>query len=196
MDCYKMGKTIAKLRKDKKMTQKDLAIALDLSDKTISKWERGLGCPDISVLRELAEILGTNIETILSGETDELKRKKDNIKKIRFYVCPLCSNIITSFDRMSAFCCGKRIETKEPVKAQDEEKMRVTLDGDEYYIESDHLMTKENYITFVAYITANKMLMERTYPEWNLSCRFYNYGMGKLVWADNKGNLFYQIIGK
>ena len=52
MDCSKVGKLIFELRKEKNMTQKELADAMNLSDRTISKWERGIGRPDISLLSE------------------------------------------------------------------------------------------------------------------------------------------------
>ena len=66
MDCKKIGSLIYELRKDKNMTQKQIADLMNISDKTISKWERGLGCPDISLLPELSQILGVSIDQILS----------------------------------------------------------------------------------------------------------------------------------
>lgn len=194
MDCSKVGKVIAKLRKEKNLKQKDVANFMNLSDKTISKWERGLGCPDTSLLNELAKILETNIETILSGEILECKNKNDNIKNLHFYVCPKCANIITSFDNMTVYCCGKKIEAREPQKATDNQKLKISKIEDEFFIESNHEMTKENYITFVAYLTSSKIIMEKQYPEWNLCFRVFNYGKGKLIWGDNHGNLFYQYI--
>ena len=68
MDCKKIGSLIYELRKDKNMTQKQIADLMNISDKTISKWERGLGCPDISLLPELSQILGVSIDQILSGQ--------------------------------------------------------------------------------------------------------------------------------
>ena len=62
MDCKKIGSLIYELRKDKNMTQKQIADLMNISDKTISKWERGLGCPDISLLPELSQILGVSID--------------------------------------------------------------------------------------------------------------------------------------
>ena len=71
------GKLILRLRKESNMTQKQLADAMNISDKTISKWERGLGLPDVSLLRELSEILGVNVERLLSGE---LKAEDGSVK--------------------------------------------------------------------------------------------------------------------
>ena len=61
MDSSKVGKLIFDLRKEKNMTQKELAEALYLSDRTISKWERGVGCPDVSLLSKLSEVFGVSI---------------------------------------------------------------------------------------------------------------------------------------
>ena len=72
MDCSKVGNLIYTLRTEKGMTQKALANAMNISDRTISKWERGAGCPDVSLLRELSDILGVNIEKILLGESNSM----------------------------------------------------------------------------------------------------------------------------
>ena len=68
MDCAKIGKLICSLRKEQQLTQQQLADRMNISDKTVSKWERGLGCPDVSLLPELSGILGVNLEEFLSGE--------------------------------------------------------------------------------------------------------------------------------
>lgn len=69
MDAKKVGKVIAKFRKEAGFTQKTLSEALSVTDKAVSKWERGLGCPDISLLPKLSILLDTDIESILSGES-------------------------------------------------------------------------------------------------------------------------------
>lgn len=73
MNQSKMGKLIKKIRKEKGLTQAELADKLNLSCKTISKWECGNGCPDISVLKELSEILDISISELLSGELGDKK---------------------------------------------------------------------------------------------------------------------------
>lgn len=66
------GKLIAKLRKEAGLTQKDLADALFITDKAVSKWERGLSCPDSSLLPQLSILLDANIEFLLAGDIDYL----------------------------------------------------------------------------------------------------------------------------
>ncbi|MCL2197955.1 MAG: helix-turn-helix domain-containing protein [Defluviitaleaceae bacterium] len=68
MDIEKMGKFISELRKSNQMTQKDLAAKLNISDKAVSKWERGLSCPDISLLSPIADIFSITTNELLNGE--------------------------------------------------------------------------------------------------------------------------------
>ena len=86
MNQEKIGKLIKKVRKDKSLTQQDLADLLNLSPKTISKWECGKGCPDISILNELCNILGISVTELLNGE---LGLKDDNnatiTESIKYY---------------------------------------------------------------------------------------------------------------
>lgn len=68
MDNGKMSQFISELRKSNKMTQKELAAQLGVTDKAVSKWERGLSCPDISLLPALCDILGITINELLNGK--------------------------------------------------------------------------------------------------------------------------------
>lgn len=82
MDQKKVGKLISILRKEKGLTQQDLADKLGVSPKTISKWECGNGLPDVSFLKNVSEILGITIEELLEGKIE--KQKNNNIKNINF----------------------------------------------------------------------------------------------------------------
>jgi len=73
MNTEKMGLFISELRKSQDMTQKDLAAKLNISDKAVSKWERGKSCPDISLLSPLSEILGVSVNELLSSERSDSK---------------------------------------------------------------------------------------------------------------------------
>lgn len=86
MDFVKIGKYIAGKRKALGMTQKQLAEKLNMSDKSISKWERGICLPDVSVYMELCEILGISINEFLAGEDIDAenveKKSEDNIIQV------------------------------------------------------------------------------------------------------------------
>ena len=125
MDTGKIGEIIYNFRTEKKLTQKQLADAMHISDKTVSKWERGAGCPDVSLLPELCRFLGVNLEDMLSGELDKNDIVGGNMKKTVFYVCPECGNIISATAEANISCCGKKTRMLEPKKAEDEEKLKV-----------------------------------------------------------------------
>ena len=78
MDLVKIGKIISEARKNKGMTQRELANKLHISDKAISKWERGIGCPDISFLIPLSQILDISLYELLSGEKEEVEETIKN----------------------------------------------------------------------------------------------------------------------
>lgn len=68
MDNQKIGSFIREMRKEKEMTQKDLADSLHITDRAVSKWERGINAPDIALLEPLAETLGVSISELIRGE--------------------------------------------------------------------------------------------------------------------------------
>ena len=194
MDCEKIGKLLYTLRQEKAMTQKQLADLMNISDKAISKWERGLGCPDVSLLPELSQILGVNIEEILAGKIELNETMGGNMKKLKFYVCPQCGNLLTATGDANLSCCGKRLEALTPEKASEEHSLNIEPVEDELYIASPHEMTKEHYISFVAYVTGDRLLLVKQYPEWNLQLRFHKSGHGKLYFHCSKHGLFYQLV--
>ena len=147
MDQIRTGELIRQLRTKMGLTQKQLAERISVSDKAVSKWERGSGCPDVSLLAALSEVFGTDIQVLLTGELNKNEKEKGNMKKLKFYVCSECGNIITSASEAAVSCCGSRLSALEPKKAEDSEKLRVEDIGGEWYITSDHEMTKERLIT-------------------------------------------------
>ena len=109
MDRTKTGALIAAARKEQNMTQKELAAALHVSDRAVSKWERGAGFPDISLLERLGQVFSVDMESLLSGSLDPNTLLGGNMKKTRFYICPTCGNIITALGDASVSCCGKKL---------------------------------------------------------------------------------------
>ena len=194
MDQIRTGELIRQLRTKMGLTQKQLAERISVSDKAVSKWERGSGCPDVSLLAALSEVFGTDIQVLLTGELNKNEMEKGNMKKLKFYVCRECGNIITSASEAAVSCCGSRLSALEPKKAEDSEKLRVEDIGGEWYITSDHEMTKEHYISFAAYISDSSMMMFRQYPEWGVNVYLPKYRSGRLIWYCNKCGLLYREI--
>ena len=194
MDCSKVGELIRSLRIENEMTQKQLADKMNISDKTVSKWERGAGCPDVSLLPELSSILGINIEEILLGDLNMNELNNGNFKKMKFYVCLDCGNIMTSVGEINISCCGRKLNELIAKKADENQKLQVETVEDEWLITSDHEMTKANYISFVAFVTGDKIMMVKQYPEWGLNVRLPKLGHGFLYAYSKKDGLTYQII--
>lgn len=190
MDCSKIGKLIQSMRKEKKMTQKEVADAMNISDKTISKWERGLGCPDVTLLSELSKVLGVNIERILLGDLNPNDADGGNMKRIKFYVCPNCGNIVNSTGESEISCCGRRLI---PLKAKPEDeahKILIEEIEDEYYITMAHDMSKYHYISFVAYVAWDKVILVKLYPEQAAELRLPKKYGGKLYFYCSQHGLW------
>lgn len=194
MDNIKVGKLIRRLRKESHMTQLQLAEKLHVSDKAVSKWERGMGCPDVSFITELSRIFGVDMQNLLSGELNRNELLGGNMKKIKFYVCPDCGNLVTSMADTSVTCCGKKLKAITPVKATGEEKLSVQMIENDFSISSEHEMTKDHYITFVALISSDTVMLKKQYPEWDLQVRIPVFAHGRLLWYCNKHGLFYQDV--
>ncbi|MDD3212258.1 MAG: helix-turn-helix domain-containing protein [Eubacteriales bacterium] len=194
MDCAKIGKRILALRKEQGLTQRQLAEQMNISDKAVSKWECGLGCPDVSLLPELSKILGVPLEELLSGERNANDLVGGNMKKTQFYVCLNCGNLLTSTADAAVACCGKTLAPLTPQKAAEAERLSVTMVEGDYFITSEHDMTKEHYIAFVALLTGDSLMLRKQYPEWNLQTRIPCHAHGLLVWYCTRHGLFYQTV--
>lgn len=87
MNQVKIGKFIAQCRKNKNMTQAELAEKLDITDRAISKWETGKGMPDSSIMLELCNELGISVNELLSGEVIEVnnydKKAEENLLEMK-----------------------------------------------------------------------------------------------------------------
>lgn len=194
MNCEKIGRLIYNLRTEKKLTQQQLAECMHISDKAVSKWERGLGCPDISLLPALSNIFGINLENLLAGELDSNDLVGGNMKKLKFYVCPSCRNLLIGTDEAAISCCGKKLCVLVPQKATDTEKLTVEKIENDFFISTEHEMSKDHYISFVALATGDSIMLRKQYPEWDVQIRIPRFGHGMLIWYCTNHGLFYQLI--
>ncbi len=194
MDSIKTGACIRQLRTARGMTQKQLAARLHVSDKAISKWERGNGCPDISLLAALAEVFETDAGCLLAGSLHENGKENGDMKKIRFYVCPHCGNLITAASEAAVNCCGRKLRAALPRKAEPDEMLRVEETDGEWYITASHPMTKEHYISYAAYLTDSSVMIFRQYPEWEMQMTLPMYRGGRLIWYCSQCGLLYQEL--
>lgn len=187
---YVTGNVIRELREKKKLTQKKLADQLQISDKTVSKWETNRGLPDIGLISDLAQALGVSVAELLMGEFIENSNRSGNMKKVEFYVCPVCGNVIQAIGRGSYSCCGIMLPVLEVEEDGENHRIQVEVIDNEYYVSLDHSMTKNHYISFFAYVTSNHLETNKLYPEQSAECRFAKRGHGFIYGFCNNHGLF------
>ena len=190
MDHYVTGAVIKALREKKKLTQAQLADQLGVSDKTISKWETGRGLPDITLLEPLAGALSVSVPELLSGQTLSNRNRGGNMLRGKFYVCPVCGNVIHTTGEAMLSCCGVSLP---PLEAEDGD-CGIEKIEDELFVTLGHPMTREHHISFFAYVTLDRTELVKLYPEGNPEARFFNRGRGKLYWYCNRHGLFCREI--
>ena len=194
MDTYITGATIKSLREKKEITQAQLADVLGVSSKAVSKWETSKGLPDISLIEPLAKALSVSVMELLSGDTVINKNVSSNILRSKFYACPICNNIISAMGDAVISCCGI---TLPPLKAEEiDENHQITIDKveDEHFITVNHDMTKEHYISFISYLTSDRVQFVKLYPEGNAETRLNFRGGGYLYIYCNKHGLMKKKI--
>ena len=191
---YVTGQTIKELRERKKMTQKELAEQISVSGKTVSKWETGRGLPDIGIIEELAKVLGVSIAELLTGDFRENENQSANMKKIHFYVCPVCGNVITSVGQGTFSCCGITLPKQEAEPCDEEHIIHVETVDNEYSVTMKHSMSKGHYISFIAYITSDSAEVIKLYPEQEVCVRFRKKGHGVLYAYCNKHGMFRVMV--
>ena len=96
MNQYVTGAVIKELREKNKMTQLQLAERLGVTDKSISKWENLRGLPDITLLEPIAKAFKISVTELISGNTIHNANVSANMLRSKFYVCPICGNVIHS----------------------------------------------------------------------------------------------------
>ncbi|MBQ4207842.1 MAG: helix-turn-helix domain-containing protein [Clostridia bacterium] len=172
MDNYVTGAVIRRLREAKRMTQEELAQTLFVSSKAVSKWETGQGFPDISLLEPLAGSLGISVIELLSGESISNRNLSSNMTRGKFYVCPVCGNVIRTIGEAVISCCGITLPPQEAEPADEAHAIRLETVEDEYYVTVNHPMTKDHYISFFAAVSDQGVQFVKLYPEGGAEARF------------------------
>lgn len=190
MNQYITGAIIKKLREEQKMTQAELADILNVSDKTISKWENAKGYPDITLIEPIAQALGISTIELLSGNNIINKNRNANMSKTKLYVCPVCGNVINSIGEAVISCCGIILPLLEIEKTDATHQVHIEIVEDEYYVAVNHEMKKEHYISFMAAISDNGIHIVKLYPEGEATARFKIGRTKKILFYCNHHGLF------
>ena len=192
MDHYVTGAVIKALREKQGMTQAEFAAKLNVSDKAVSKWETGRGLPDISLLEPLGRILHISVPELLCGQAIVNGNRSSNMLKSRFYVCPVCGNAIFARGDALISCCGIQLPPLEAEELDAQHLAVIEKSEDEIFVAVDHSMSKDHYLAFAAYVTADRCEMKVLYPEGNAEMRFFYRGNGWLYVYCNRHGLFRQ----
>ena len=194
MDNYITGATIKRLREAKGITQTQLAEKIGVSSKAVSKWETAKGLPDITLIEPLARALGVSVMELMSGDTVNNKNISANILRSRFYVCPVCGNVIRSTGEAAISCCGITLPPLEAEETDDAHEVTVERVEDEYFVTVRHEMTKTHFISFIAHLTSDRVQFVKLYPEGNAETRLQLRGRGYLFIYCNKHGLMKKRI--
>ena len=194
MNTYVTGSTIKELRESRKLTQAELAEKIGVSSKTISKWETAKGLPDISLLQPLAQALGISVIELMNGQQITNRNISANMLRCKFYVCPICGNAICSAGDTLVSCCGITLPALEAEDMDDDHPITIENVEDEHFLSIPHPMTKQHFISFLAYVTSDRNQMVKFYPEGNAETRLQLRGRGYLYYYCNQHGLFRKKI--
>lgn len=194
MNTYITGATIKRLREAKGKTQQQLADEIGVSSKAVSKWETAKGLPDITLIEPLSQALGVSVMELMSGDTVSNKNISANILRSKFYVCPVCGNIIRSTGDAVVSCCGITLPPLEAEDADDMHEITVERVEDESFITVRHDMTKTHFISFIAYVTSDRIQFVKLYPEGNAETRLQLRGRGFIYIYCNRHGLLKKKI--
>ena len=190
MNNYVTGAAIKQLREKCGMTQTVLAERIGVSNKAVSKWETGKGLPDVSLLQPLAKELGVSLIELMNGEPIANKNISSNLLRSKFYVCPVCGNVIHCVGAAVISCCGIVLPVLEAEEADEEHGISVERVEDEHYITLAHPMTKQHYISFLAFVSTDRVQLVKLYPEGDAATRLQLRGGGYIYAYCNRHGLF------
>ncbi|WP_066738233.1 helix-turn-helix domain-containing protein [Butyrivibrio sp. AE2032] len=196
MNQYVTGAVIKELREKNKMTQLQLAQKLGVTDKTISKWETGKGYPDITLLEPIADAFRISVTELISGNPIHNANVSANMMRSKFYVCPVCGNVIHSMGEGVIGCHGIQLSPLSAEPSDEQHMIFVERSDDEYYVRIDHVMTKDHYISFVVAAGVDEIQMVKLYPEGKSEARFKIRGVKKIFFYCNHDGLFYLDVVK
>ena len=194
MNTYITGATIKSLREAKGITQTQLAEMIGVTGKAVSKWETGKGLPDVSLLQPLATALDTSVMALMTGEQITNRNRSANMLRTKFYVCPVCGNILHAMGDVLVSCCGITLPALEAEPFDEDHALTIEKVEDEHFVSVRHDMTKQHYISFLAFVTSDRLQFVKLYPEGNAETRLHLRGRGFLYGYCNRHGLMKQKI--
>ena len=194
MDAYITGNAIKQFREAKSFTQSELADRIGVTAKAVSKWETGKGLPDITLIEPLAKALSVSVMELMNGKAIVNRNVSGNMLRSKFYVCPICGNIIHSMGDISISCCGISLPALEYDDADESHDIKIENVEDEHFLSIDHAMTKTHYISFIAHVSYEKRQLVKLYPEGDAQTRLNLRGRGYIYIYCNRHGLMRKKI--
>lgn len=190
MNRYVTGAMIKRMREEKHITQLQLAEKLNVSDKAVSRWETGRGYPDVTLIEPLARALGVSVTELFAGQDVVNTNRAFQMLRMKFYVCPICGNLIQSAGEAVVSCCGISLPALEAEDADREHACTAERIEDEYYVHLSHEMSREHHISFIAALRDDGAEIKKLYPEGEAEARFKIGGVKYLYFFCNRHGLF------
>lgn len=159
------GLLIRRARLARHLTQAQLAQMLMVTPKAVSKWERGAGQPDVSLIPALSQALGLSSDALLTGQIPANPPDGGNMKRIHFYRCPECGSLLTATGKPEISCCGRRLAPLTAIPADGEHALTVSDIETEKLVQWTHPMDKTHHLTFLAAVGYDCVHIVRLYPE-------------------------------
>ena len=116
------------------------------------------------------------------------------MRKLKFYVCPQCGNLLTAAAPASLSCCGRTLEPLAAQKADEAHSITLEPVEDEWFLTAAHPMEKEHYLAFAALVTGERVILTKCWPEWDFQLRLPRRGRGMLYWYCTRHGLFRKPI--
>lgn len=148
------------------------------------------------MLESIADALGVSVAELISGNIISNANVSANMMKSKFYVCPICGNVIHSMGEAAISCHGILLNPLIAEESDANHRISIELVEDEYYVHIEHEMTKNHYISFIAAVSSDRVQLVKLYPEGNVEARFKIDGVKKLFFYCNRDGLFCTNIGK
>ena len=142
----------------------------------------------------LSQALGISVIELMNGEHIINKNISANILRSKFYVCPVCGNAMYALGDTVVSCCGITLPALEAEEPDDDHTITIETVEDEHFITVHHPMTKQHYISFVAFVTSDRLQFVKLYPEGNAQTRLQLRGRGYLYAYCNQHGLFKKKI--
>ena len=190
MDRSVTGAMIKRLREGRGMTQSELARLVDVGDKAVSRWECGRGYPDITLLEPLASALGVSVAELLAGADVSNANRSANVLRSKFYVCPMCGNVLTAMGEAVISCCGIALPPPEAEPAEGEHAIGIEFVEDELYVSLSHPMSKGHHMSFIAAVSPDRVQVVKLYPEGDAATRLRRSGVRDVFVCCNRHGLF------